>query len=85
MQEFVIDDKTVNTPIGEVLRLAKRGELVLLDSAGRTLARIDSVAPRPLPPLTDEELEEIRRRSRSDRSDFMSTDELMRRLRARTA
>ncbi|MGC1272792.1 MAG: hypothetical protein WBC44_03730 [Planctomycetaceae bacterium] len=86
MNEFVIDDQTVSVPIGELIRQAvEGGELVLLDSERRPIAWIRPAVSNELPPITPEELDEIRRRSRADRSTFITSDELLRRLNARSA
>lgn len=84
MTEFVINEETARLPIGELLRRAERDDVQLLNASRQTIGWIGP-APEPIPPLSPEELDEIRRRSRSDLSNGLTVTELLARLHARTA
>lgn len=84
MSEFVINDETAGLSIGELLRRAKESDIRLVNAEGETVGWI-GMPPKPLPPLTEEELKEIRRRCDSDQSNDLTRTELLARLHALTA
>lgn len=82
MTKFVINEETLDTSIGELLRRAKTEEISLINAEGQPIGWIGP-PPRALPPLTEEEREEARRRANADPSTFITLDELLARLNAR--
>lgn len=84
MKTFVVNEETASIPIGDLLRQAQGETISLLNAEGQPIGWIGPPS-EPLPPLTEEELGEIRRLSRSDRSNDMTTSELLARLHALAA
>ena len=86
MTEFVIDDRTAGTPIGELLRRAGAEEIRLLDAAGHAVGWI---APEPVydapAELTPEDRATVRKRLHADRTGDLTTSELLAHLQALTA
>jgi hypothetical protein len=89
MIAWVLNDKTAETPIGDVLDFANGSDLDIRDEHGQLLARI--VLHRE-PPTAEEqaaieraeaEIDELRRREAADRSRDITTKELLARVAAR--
>jgi hypothetical protein len=89
MTAWVLNDKTVETPIGDVLDLANGSDLEIRDQYGQLLARL--VMHRAPPTLEEQaaleraekDIEELHRRRASDRSKDITTQELLARAAAR--
>ena len=84
MSEFVINDKTAGTSIGELARKVETDSVTLVNADGETIGWIGP-PPKPLPPMSPEELEILRHRLRSDDSEWLTKTELLARLHALTA
>jgi hypothetical protein len=89
MTAWVLNEKTAETPIGDVLDSANGSDIEIRDQCGQVLARI---IINPEPPTAEEsaaleqaeaEIEELRRREASDRSNDVTTEELLARAAAR--
>jgi hypothetical protein len=89
MTAWVLNDKTTDTPIGDVLNLANGSDLDIRDEHGQLLARI---VIHPDPPTAEQEaaleraekdIDELHRRRDSDRSKDITTQELLARAAAR--
>ena len=80
MSDFVLNDQTAKTPLGELLSSATGEEIRITDESGKPVARI-------LFPRRDEsagaveeaerEIDELRKRRNADRSEDVTTRELL--------
>ena len=88
MSTFILTEESAETPIGQLLHSATDPVIEIRDEAGTLLAEI-FLRPLQLPEVCPEhlamataEIDELRRRRLSDRSNDLTTDQLLAKLRS---